>query len=657
MVVLFENRSLDNVLGRLYGPADGKNFDGVIGKDLSNPIPAWAEHGADRNAVPYRVATDMDSPNPDSGEEYYHTNTQLFGVLDDHNRLKIGEGVGAPWNAPPPGAVPTMDGFVADYISTFTGETGRQPTYDEYAHIMTGYTPAQLPVLSGIARDFGVFDHWFCEVPSQTFMNRSFWTAATSSGLVVNRPMTKWFTENDAETLFDRLEAHGRTWKVYVMEPMPVSFTGVIHFPRLKDRLATHFVPFAQFEADAAAGTLPDFSLIEPNMLTGHGDYHPALGRSFSDTVDLAMDNPSSMLSGEAFLARVYRAYRSATNTGGANVWNTPLLIGWDEPGGTYDHVPPGPVPPPEDSRAARRIWLRLRPIRVPGAGRHRVALGGAGIGVQRGVPAHLADRHAAPGVGAGRRVHPAGRRSPPVRSRLLPRCPARPGSVGRPGGPACAGLDGRSGADRAGAQRPGPGPGPGRHRPGPADGSAAPGRAERPGSRPAPAGHRERAAGHRPALLPAAGRRSAVVSWALLGRTVHNEGQGGFAGLLTAMARQTGVSGYPADGSQRWPAVHALDAAALFRLALEQAPAGTAWHAVGDEGDAVRDIAAVIGRRLGIPVQAVAQETFGPLGPIFATDQPASSDYTQRTLGWKPRHPSLLEDLEKIQHGHTGPG
>ena len=88
-------------------------------------------------------------------------------------------------------------------------------------------------------------------------MNRSFWTAATSSGLVVNSPMRKWFTENDAETIFERLEAHGRTWKVYVMEPMVLSFTGLIHFPRLKDRLATHFVPFAEFERDAAAGTLP----------------------------------------------------------------------------------------------------------------------------------------------------------------------------------------------------------------------------------------------------------------------------------------------------------------------------------------------------------------------------------------------------------------
>ncbi len=350
MVVLFENRSLDNALGHLYGPGDGKTFEGVIGKNLSNPIPGWADHGAERKRVPYTVATDMDSPNPDSGEEYFPTNTQLFNTFDDQNRFKIGDAVTAPWNAPPPGAVPTMDGFVTDYISTLTGEVGRQPTYDEYAHIMTGYTPEQLPVLSGIARDFGVFDDWLCEVPSQTFMNRSFWTAATSSGLVVNSPISKWFTKNDVETIFERLEAHGKTWKVYVMEPMPLSFTGLLHFPRLKDRLATHFVPFTEFEKDAAAGTLPDFSLIEPNMLSGHGDYHPAFGRSFSDTVDIKLDSPSSMLSGEAFLDQIYSAYRSATSQTGTNVWNTALLIGWDEPGGTYDHVPPGPVPPPDPS-------------------------------------------------------------------------------------------------------------------------------------------------------------------------------------------------------------------------------------------------------------------------------------------------------------------
>src|SRR6476620_2729984 len=110
VVVLFENRSLDNMLGHLYGPEDGRNFEGVIGKQLSNPIPEWAEHGAEKKVVPYTVATDMDSPNPDSGEEYFHTNTQLFNTLDDANRGKIGTAVAAPWNAPPAGATPTMDG-------------------------------------------------------------------------------------------------------------------------------------------------------------------------------------------------------------------------------------------------------------------------------------------------------------------------------------------------------------------------------------------------------------------------------------------------------------------------------------------------------------------------------------------------------------------
>jgi nucleoside-diphosphate-sugar epimerase len=134
------------------------------------------------------------------------------------------------------------------------------------------------------------------------------------------------------------------------------------------------------------------------------------------------------------------------------------------------------------------------------------------------------------------------------------------------------------------------------------------------------------------------------------LPRTVHNQGKGGFAGLLTDQARQTGVAGYPGDGTQRWPAVHALDAAVLFRLVLESAAPGTSWHAVADEGDKVVDIAAVVGRRLGLPVKAVKEETFGPFGPIFAMDQPASSAHTRETLSWHPTHTSLLEDLETIE-------
>ena len=142
---------------------------------------------------------------------------------------------------------------------------------------------------------------------------------------------------------------------------MPVSFAGVIHFSRLKDRLATNFVPFAEFEKDVADGTLPDFSLIEPNMLSGHGDYHPAAGRSLlGNNQDIPLDSPSSILGGEAFLERVYNAYRSATSETDSNVWNTALLIGWDEPGGTYDHVPPGPVPPPDPAAPAGEMGFKF---------------------------------------------------------------------------------------------------------------------------------------------------------------------------------------------------------------------------------------------------------------------------------------------------------
>ncbi|GAA4641144.1 SDR family oxidoreductase [Gordonia humi] len=142
-------------------------------------------------------------------------------------------------------------------------------------------------------------------------------------------------------------------------------------------------------------------------------------------------------------------------------------------------------------------------------------------------------------------------------------------------------------------------------------------------------------------------GVRSSAVR---LPRTVHRNGEGGFAGILTQIARSSGLSGYPGDGSQRWPAVHSADAAALFRLALEAAPAGTSWHAVADEGDPVRAIAEIIGRRLGVPVGPAPAETYGAIGAVFALDQPSSSAHTREILGWEPTGPSLLEDLELIR-------
>lgn len=144
---------------------------------------------------------------------------------------------------------------------------------------------------------------------------------------------------------------------------------------------------------------------------------------------------------------------------------------------------------------------------------------------------------------------------------------------------------------------------------------------------------------------LSARGVRSAVVR---LPRSVHARGErSGFASLLVENARRTGVSAYVGDGMQRWPAVHRLDAARLFRLVLERAEPGTVVHAVADEGDPMRAIAEVIGRVLGLPTREVPPEAFGFLGSVFALDQPASSAWTRETLGWQPTQPSLLADLE----------
>jgi phospholipase C len=319
VAVMFENRSFDSLLGRLYQPGEVAFFEGVIGKELANPIPAWAEHGADRKVVPYGVAVSMDAPNPDPGEEFTHVNTQLFGLIDPPgNRGVLSEQMAAPFNAPAdPHAAPAMDGFVADYISAFTAEMGRQPRYEEYAQIMTGYTPEQVPVISAVARGFATFDHWHCEMPSQTFTNRSFYHAASSSGFVVNAPYENFPLHNDAETIFERLDAAGLSWRVYVDPGMRMSITGMIHAPRLERYFATNFSTLADFFDDAERGTLPAYSFIEPCLIHAHNDYHPAVNALFAG---VSADPPSSVLGGEELLARIYTAVRASSAAGGSNL-------------------------------------------------------------------------------------------------------------------------------------------------------------------------------------------------------------------------------------------------------------------------------------------------------------------------------------------------
>ncbi|XXT14939.1 SDR family oxidoreductase [Sorangium sp. So ce429] len=140
---------------------------------------------------------------------------------------------------------------------------------------------------------------------------------------------------------------------------------------------------------------------------------------------------------------------------------------------------------------------------------------------------------------------------------------------------------------------------------------------------------------------------RGVRVSSLRLPPSVHGDGDHGFVPMLIEIARKTGRSGYIGGGENRWPAVHRLDAARLFLLALEKAPAGARLHAVGDEGIPTRDIAGVIGRKLGLPVEPVPMEHFGWLGGFFALDTPASSALTQARFGWKPEQAGLLADLE----------
>jgi phospholipase C len=348
VVLMGENRSFDNLLGYLYDSSnlpEGERFDGLAFGDHANIAP----DGTRVAAHPYTGTTDeiMRSPEPDPGEPYPHVNTQLFGVVK------------APHNVPDDDRHPTMEGFITDYAINWTEVKGaaHPPTTDDLAKIMGAFTPEMLPVLSTLARNFAIYDHWFAAVPSQTFCNRSFFHASTSHGFVTNKEgggYGKWLDAPAVPTVFSRLEDAGIDWRVYYDDLQLVSLTGVLHAPSLERFWKTsHFAPMSQFYDDVEQGRLPAYSFIEPRMVYNHNDFHPAFGELRESDVDgtEVIDSAiSDVRAGELLVHDIYTAIRASSSSTGSNALNTLFLITFDEHGGTYDHVPPPAERPPDDT-------------------------------------------------------------------------------------------------------------------------------------------------------------------------------------------------------------------------------------------------------------------------------------------------------------------
>jgi phospholipase C len=338
VVLMLENRSLDNVLGWLYAAQSPQHF---VGADTT-PIYQGLQTGSYTNNYKDRVipvtrgttgATGhasvppqpMRVPGFDPGEEYAHVNQQLFGSPT------------RPTTANPPLGTPAaMAGFAYDYDAFYE-------TWEQLDQIMEAYTPAQLPVLNGLACAYAVSDAWHASVPTQTNPNRAFSLCGTSLGRVNN----SWDAVEQfaTKTIWNALPT-GTSWGIYYHDVWQnrqcyTQYT----FPGCNDALANGEIePIATFYDKARDGTLPRFSYLEPKWGYGLGKrdgsgFHcgEVLGKRYGSQGN-DYHPPTWMGPGEVFVNQVYEALIA-----NVEAWQrTLLVITFDEHGGTYDHVDPG---------------------------------------------------------------------------------------------------------------------------------------------------------------------------------------------------------------------------------------------------------------------------------------------------------------------------
>ncbi len=304
VVVMFENRSFDNVCGWLYrGPVGPPSvfipagsraqYDG-LDSSLWNPRNASYFNGEPPDKLPIMDSTTSPTnPNIDPEETFDHVAQQLYGPA----------GYADPPHWP-------MLGFAVDYEYATSGNP---------VEIMEPFSAEQVGVISTLARSYAISDAWFCSVPSQTWPNRAFVHAGTSNGNVNNGDHPNPFDWN-VKTIFNVLQEMGLGWTVYSDASVAPTLTRTM-FPKLWDPfLSDHFRDIDDFEECCRTGSLGAYSFIEPNFLTNPNDYHP----------------PHDVRAGEQFLLRIWKAVSQSPS------WNeTLLIITFDEHGGTYDHVLP----------------------------------------------------------------------------------------------------------------------------------------------------------------------------------------------------------------------------------------------------------------------------------------------------------------------------